>query len=221
VHKGSIQTNKRSKLGFKRKKQKKPKRTMVWRTGLSGVPPDSVRCTRAVRLRTLHLRVSEAALRYNSLDCPVCHRTVQCTSGATASQRNDRLQRSPATLQCANSSCRSQSSRQRRTRQCTVPVWCDTGLFGATRRQSSNDQTLRLGDVAGAPDSVRWRIGLSGAPIDSIQPQWLNWWLRVINTPNHLFSNHPSIQHSPFNTRAKCNTLRHKSKPPIRSKSPN
>jgi hypothetical protein len=33
---------KRSKLGFKRKEQKKPKRTLVWRTGQSGVPPDSV-----------------------------------------------------------------------------------------------------------------------------------------------------------------------------------
>jgi hypothetical protein len=44
--------------------------------------------------------------------------------------------------------------------------------------------------------------------------------LRAINTPNHLHSNHPSIHHTPFNTRAKHNTPRHKSKPPIRSKSP-
>jgi hypothetical protein len=27
--------------------------------------------------------------------------------------------------------------------------------------------------VAGAPDSVRWRTGLSGAPIDSSHPQQL------------------------------------------------
>jgi hypothetical protein len=83
VHKGSTQTNKRSKLGFKRKEQMKPKSTLVWRTGLSDVPPDSVRCTRAVRLQTLHLRFSDVALRYNSPDYPVCHRTVRCTSGAT------------------------------------------------------------------------------------------------------------------------------------------
>jgi hypothetical protein len=38
--------------------------------------------------------------------------------------------------------------------------------------------------------------------------------------PNHLHSNNPSIHHSPFNTRAKYNTPRHKSKPLIRSKSP-
>jgi hypothetical protein len=59
----------------------------------------------------------------------VCHRTVQCTSGATATNTtvdcNGRLQ----TLQCADSLRRSQSSRQRRTR-----------LSGATRRQSSNDR---------------------------------------------------------------------------------
>jgi hypothetical protein len=59
----------------------------------SGAPdPDSVRCTRAVQVQTLHLRVSEAPLRYNSPDCPVCHRTVRCTSEAATNQRNDRLQ---------------------------------------------------------------------------------------------------------------------------------
>ena len=34
-----------------------------------------------------------------------------------------------------------------------------------------------------SPDSVRWRTGLSGAPIDSSLPQRLNWWLGAINTP--------------------------------------
>jgi hypothetical protein len=34
--------------------------------------------------RTLHLRVSQAPLHYNSLDMSGVHRTVQCTSGATA-----------------------------------------------------------------------------------------------------------------------------------------
>jgi hypothetical protein len=34
--------------------------------------------------QTPQLRVFQAQLRYNSLDCPVCHRTVRCTSRATA-----------------------------------------------------------------------------------------------------------------------------------------
>jgi hypothetical protein len=48
---------------------------LVWRTGLSGVPPDSVRCTRAVHESTGHSRVSTIALRYNSPDCPVPQRS--------------------------------------------------------------------------------------------------------------------------------------------------
>jgi hypothetical protein len=135
VHKGSIQTNKRSKLWLKRKGQKKPKSTLVWRTGLFGVPPDSVRCTRIVQVQTRHLQVSVAALRYNSPDCPVCHRTVRCTKRSNGYQRNGQLQRTPPTLQCVDSARRSQSSRQRRTGQWTVHVRCGTRLFGATRRQ--------------------------------------------------------------------------------------
>jgi hypothetical protein len=34
--------------------------------------------------QTLQLRVSQPQLRYNSPDCPVCHRTVRYTSGAMA-----------------------------------------------------------------------------------------------------------------------------------------
>jgi hypothetical protein len=33
------------------------------------------------------------------------------------------------------------------------------------------------GDVAGAPDSVRWRTGLSGAPYDRSLHQRPYWWL--------------------------------------------
>jgi hypothetical protein len=66
---------------------------------------------------TLHLQVSNVALRYNSSDCSVCHRTVRCASGATTSQRNGRLQQSSDNVQCADSSRRSQSSRRRGTGQ--------------------------------------------------------------------------------------------------------
>jgi hypothetical protein len=59
------------------------------------VPPDSVWCTKTVQSPTSHSRVSSVALRYNSLDCPVCHQTVRCTSGVTTIHRNGRLQRTP------------------------------------------------------------------------------------------------------------------------------
>jgi hypothetical protein len=59
------------------------------------VPPDNVRCTRTVQSQTSHSRVFASALRYNSPDCPVCHRTVRSTSGVTTIQRNGRLQHTP------------------------------------------------------------------------------------------------------------------------------
>jgi hypothetical protein len=86
VHKGSTQTNKRLKIGFKNKGAKKP--SVPWSSA-----PDSVRCTRTVQSPNGHSRVSQGALRYNSSDCPVCHQTVRCTSGATAPSRNGQLQK--------------------------------------------------------------------------------------------------------------------------------
>jgi hypothetical protein len=85
--------------------ESQPKCALVWRTELSGVPPDSVWCTtgqclvhQGLQLRTAHLREFWESLRYNSLDCPVAHRTVRCASGATATSR----QRSSAEcIKCA------------------------------------------------------------------------------------------------------------------------
>jgi hypothetical protein len=97
---------KRPKLGFKRKEQKKPKRTLVWRTKLSGVPPDSVRCPGTVQaeLFTFGFLDSRSA---------IIHRTVWWVTGLSGVpaeqrlQRNDRLQRTPTkALQCADSSRR-------------------------------------------------------------------------------------------------------------------
>jgi hypothetical protein len=157
------------------------------------VPPDSVWCTRTVQLRTLHLRVSEAALRYNSPDCPVCHRTVRCAKRSNGYSATVDCNGHLRTLQCADNARRSQSSRQRRTGQCIVPVRCGTGLSGATRRQSSNGRPR--------PNPNGWVTWLahrtvSGAPIDSSHPQRLFWWLRAINTPKPAPlqpSKHPSL----------------------------
>jgi adenylylsulfate kinase-like enzyme len=74
VHNKPIQSQKK---GFKTKEQSKPKAALVWRTGLSGAPPGSVRCT------------MEDLLKLASLG------TVRCASGATATSR----QRSRASAQ--------------------------------------------------------------------------------------------------------------------------
>jgi hypothetical protein len=60
---------------------------MVWRTELSGVPPDNVRCTREVLSELL----SFGNLGSHSA---IVHRTVRCASGATTNCTNGRLQKS-------------------------------------------------------------------------------------------------------------------------------
>jgi hypothetical protein len=119
VHQGSTQTNKRLKLGFKYKGAKKL--SVLW----SGAP-DNVRCTRTVQSPTSHSRVSSGALRYNSLDCPVHHRTVRCTSGVTTIQHNGRLQRLLTSATVRNSARQSQSAPD--TEQCLFGVAPDSPM---------------------------------------------------------------------------------------------
>jgi hypothetical protein len=95
--KGSQQTNKKTEKGFKFREQKSAEvcpglahRTIRCATGLSGVPPDSVRCTRDSNFELLtfgnsgsHSAIIHRTLRCSTGQCPVAHRTVQCASGAT------------------------------------------------------------------------------------------------------------------------------------------
>jgi hypothetical protein len=69
-----LKTNTKIKKGSKRKEQRKPKCSLVWHTGLSGVPPDSVRCTRVNQLKLFGFGIS----RRNSA---IIHRTVRCCTG--------------------------------------------------------------------------------------------------------------------------------------------
>jgi hypothetical protein len=55
----------------------KPKCALVWRTGLSGVPPDSVRCTREPDSELLTFGNSGS-------NSAIIHRTVRCASGVMA-----------------------------------------------------------------------------------------------------------------------------------------
>jgi hypothetical protein len=55
----------------------------------------------------------------------------------------------------------------------------------AQKIEASTVGIQRFGDVAGAPDSVWWRTGLSGAPCDSSLHQTASLVVGAINTPNH------------------------------------
>jgi hypothetical protein len=122
VHKGSTQTNKRLKKGFKIKGTKKPR--VPW----SGTPDCPVchrtcPCTRTVQHPTLNSRVSQGVLRYNSPDCPVHQRS----NGYFA-------QRSPAKAEDSDEQC----ARVRGRAEPPIRGAPDTAqcLSGATRRQS-------------------------------------------------------------------------------------
>jgi hypothetical protein len=98
-------------------------------------------------------------------------------SGVPAKQRLLQRQRSPATalnaLQCAQKSSTRQKAHRTVYRTCPV----------AQKTEAPTVRIQWLSDVAGAPDSVRWRTGLSGAPCDNNLHQTASLVVGAINTP--------------------------------------
>jgi hypothetical protein len=129
---------------------------------VSGAPSDSVRCTRA-------LDAELATFRKMGGRSAIIHRTVRChtgLSGVPAEQWLLRAQRSTTThlmRACA---------RRDRARAVGTP---DSPEAPPVRAPTIRTQWLA--DVAGAPDSVRWRTELSGAPCDSSLPMAIFLWL--------------------------------------------
>jgi hypothetical protein len=158
---------KRSRKGSNKESKRQPKGTLVWRTGLSGVPPDSVgappdsvRCTRA-------LEAELATFGNFQGRSAIIHRTVRCASGATATSRT--------TVICNHIQCAIVRGRVRARAVGTPDSLQD--MSGAPPDSPEAPQVRaptvepqRSANVAGAPDSVRWRTGLSGAPCDSTLP---------------------------------------------------
>jgi hypothetical protein len=155
--------------------------------------------------QTSHSRVSLGALRYNSPHYLVCHHTVQCTSGATAIQRNGRLQK-PLTQMNSEEQCAQSQSIESEAHR-TVNRTCQV----AHRTVRSQEDKLSNCRLSQNPNGwLTWRrIGLCLVAHRTVrcahrqQPSPTTiWWLGAINTPNHHNSKHPSILNIAFNTRA-------------------
>jgi hypothetical protein len=140
---------KRPRKGSNKESKRQPKCALVWRTGLSDAPPDSVRCTRELNseLLTFGNSGSRSTIIYRTVRCK--HRTVRCASGATATSR----QRSSAKdIKCAtvrDSARRSQSTRQttHRTVYRTCPVHHQTVRWPRRQklqRSNPNDRVTWL-----------------------------------------------------------------------------
>jgi hypothetical protein len=196
-------------MGSNKESKGQPKCALVWRTGLSGAPPDSVRCTR--RLQAELFTFGNSQRRF-----AIIHRTVRCTTGLfgvppdsvrcpqrrvtlnspASGFRSAKIHRtvrwasgatatSRATVDC---NAEEQCTRGWHTGQSTGLVRCATGQLGGPTSQSSN----------GRNPTTRWRgwrTGLSGAPCDSSLHQTASLVVGVINTPNH-----PTFMSSKFST---------------------
>jgi hypothetical protein len=121
-------------------------------------------------------------VRCSTGQCPVAHRTVRCASGATTT--------SAPTVACNRIKCATVRAEVRHASEGAPDSLQD--LSGAPpdcpvaqKTKAPTVRIQRLGDVAGAPDSVRWRTGLSGATCDSSLHQTASLVVGAINTPNH------------------------------------
>jgi hypothetical protein len=139
------------------------------------VPPDSIRCTRDSNSKLLTFENSGGR-------SAIIHRTVRCASGAPATSRQ---QSSAEDIKCATvrARVRAEPDGAPDTEQCLSGAPPDCPV--AQKTEAPTVRIQQFGDVAGAPDSVRWRTGLSGAPCDSSLHQTASLVVGAINTPNH------------------------------------
>jgi hypothetical protein len=70
---------KRPSIGFDKRAKGQPKAPLVWRTGLSGVPPDMSGAPEDSELKLVTFGKFQRRLRYNSPDCPVYTGHVRCS----------------------------------------------------------------------------------------------------------------------------------------------
>jgi hypothetical protein len=138
------------------------------------VPPDSVRCTRALEAELFTFENFQGR-------SAIFHRTVRCASGGNDYfARNSRLQR----IKCAPARAyvRGRAVGAPDSLQDLSGAPPDSPEAPQVRTPTIEPQ--RSADVAGAPDSVRWHTGLSGAPCDSTLPTTIfGGW--VYKYPNH------------------------------------
>jgi hypothetical protein len=140
--------------------------------------------------QTLQLRVSQAQLRYNSPDCLVCHRTVRCTSGATAIC----VQRSTLQSEQCNLDVRAEGQRgiglSGVTPDCLVPHEDKASNGRPAPRPNDKMTWRRTGHCPVAHRTVRCAHRQQPSPTATI-------WLVAINTtPSGHFKEREPKQHS-------------------------
>jgi hypothetical protein len=204
---------KRPRKGFKQREQRDNRRLPwsgapdcpVCHRTVSGEPPDSVRCTRGLQAELFTFGSSQKRFA-------IIHRTVRCTTGQCPVLQSRATLNSPASgirstiihRTCpVHTGLSGEPAEQRLLRangrlqriKCAPARAEVRARAGGTPDSQAGPQdrapmvgTQRPGDVAGAPDTIRWRTGLSGAPCDSSLHQTSSLMVGAI------IPNHPHIQ---------------------------
>jgi hypothetical protein len=143
VYKVHTQPIKRPSFGFNKEAKRQPKALWSGSTGLSGAPPDSVRCTRGIRLQLA---------TFGKIQCrrAIIHRTVRCTPDSV---RCSKEARPPELASLGN------AQQPLRYNSPDCPVY--TGLSGATTEQ----RLFRRQRLSAAHLMRAARAQMSGAPI--------------------------------------------------------
>jgi hypothetical protein len=166
---------------------------VVWRTELSSVPPDSVRCTRAIPVPTSNSWENASALCYNSPDCPVCHRTIRWASGQWLSS----AQRSTLTAWTVQHSEMQKLDQQVRGAP-DYPVHHQTvRCHKKTKAPTINcSRTLTVGWRGGALDTEQW---VSGGTLDcQVCPSTAASPIATLVVEGYKYPQPPQLQASKF-----------------------
>jgi hypothetical protein len=129
--------------------------------GAASGAPDIVRCPGRGTSRTSRSRVFSARVRYNSLDYPVCHRTVRWANGAMVNFSNGRLH---WRVNSAQSRSRKSELQSQNASDCPMSQK-DKGLQRSTALNLNSRLTWHASDSEQC--HVRCTTGLSGVTIDN------------------------------------------------------
>jgi hypothetical protein len=182
--KGSTQTNQKNKLGLKRKEQKGNRR-LPWfghRT-VSGVPQDSVRCTRVLQLKLFTFGFSRRI-------SAIIHRTVWCATGLSGAPAEQRLSAYNGRLCKVNNTAAEVRAAVRGAPDCPVPH--EDRASNGRPASGPNDRMTwrRTGHCPVAHQTVRCTLRQHTSPT-------ARFWLVAINTtPTGHFNVWEPKQHS-------------------------
>jgi hypothetical protein len=140
-------------------------------------------------------------------DCPVCHRSNGYCAPTVDCKR----------IQCATVRTRVRAAPEGAPDSLQDMSGAPPDSLKAPPVRAPTVRIQRSGDVDGAPDSVRWRTGLSGAPCDSSLYQTASLVVGAINTPTTPHSIASKFSDFPHLTRAIAFNSRHNQRDQILS----